>query len=191
MTPLTGRIVAIAGDDGAKAQSLLTEMAAEWSAAGVKIAGVIAEGHGLAGRACGAGFLREIGSGKAHTIYLDVPSSGTSCHLDATGVADAGMAIIAQIPNSDLVVLNKFGKLEAMGKGLVKVFAAAIAAGKPLLTTVSEKHRDAWSSFAPGAILLIAEKAALEDWWRAAWTPPRQDEEVQLLRASRQSDGVH
>jgi hypothetical protein len=113
MTPDTGKIAAIAGNDGASAQALLTEMAAQWRAGEAKIVGVTAEGHGLPGRTCGAGFLREIASGRAHTIYLDAPPSDTSCHLDAAGVLDAGLAIIEQIPTSDLVVLNKFGKLEA------------------------------------------------------------------------------
>jgi nucleoside-triphosphatase THEP1 len=187
MMPETRKIAAIAGDDGAKAQTLLTEMAAEWRAGGAKIAGVIAEGNGLPGRTCGAGFLREIASGKAHTIYLGVPSSDTTCHLDAAAVADAGTAIIAQIPNSDLVVLNKFGKLEATGKGLAAAFAAAIAADEPLLTTVSAKHRDAWSKFAPRAILLCAEKTALQDWWdRVRTRGPRQEGQA-LLGASRLS----
>jgi hypothetical protein len=125
MTPHTEKIAAIAGDDGATAQALLIEMAAQWRAHGAKIIGVTAESHGLPGRTCGAGFLREIASGRAHTIYLDAPSSDTSCHLDAAGVADAGTGIIKQIPTSDLVILNKFGKLEATGKGLAAAFAAA------------------------------------------------------------------
>jgi hypothetical protein len=184
MTPNTAKVAAIAGNDGATAQALLIEMAAQWHAGGAKIVGVTGEGHGLPSRTCGAGFLREIASRTAHTIYLEVPASGTSCHLDAAGVADAGKAIIEQIPDSDLVILNKFGKLESMGNGLVAAFAAAIAADKPLLTTVSEKHRDVWSDFAPRAIFLAADKAVLQDWWRAVRIG-RQQEEQQLVRTSR------
>jgi nucleoside-triphosphatase THEP1 len=186
MTPNIAKIAAITGNDGATTQALLIEMAAEWRACGARIVGVTAEGHGLPGRACGAGFLRDIASGGAHTIYLEAPASETSCHLDAAGVANAGSAIVDQIPTSDLVILNKFGKLEAMGNGLAGSFAAAIAAGKPLLTTVSEKHRDAWRSFAPHAIFLTAEKTVLRDWWHAVRTG-RQLEGQQLLGASQHS----
>jgi nucleoside-triphosphatase THEP1 len=170
MTPAAGRIAAVVGNDGANAQALLVGMAAEWRARGAKIVGVTAEGHGLPGRACGAGFLRDVASGEAHTIYQKGPPSGTSCHLDTAGVANAGVAIVEQIPGCDLVILNKFGKLEATGNGLAVAFAAAIAADKPLLTTVSDKHRDAWRIFAPHAIFLGAEKAVLQDWWRAVRT---------------------
>ena len=71
-----------------------------------------------------------------------------------------------QIQTGDLVVLSKFGKLEAMRSGLTGAFEAAIAAGKPVLTTVSEKHREAWRAFAPDATVLPADKTALQAWWR-------------------------
>jgi nucleoside-triphosphatase THEP1 len=187
MMPNSRKIAAIDGNDCAAAQVLLAEMAAEWRGAGVKIAGVTAEGHGLPGRTCGAGFLRDLTSGKAHTIYLEAPLSGASCHLDTGGVAGAGVAVITRIPTSDLVILNKFGKLEAMGGGLAAAFAAAIAADKPLLTTVSEKHRDAWSSFAPHAIFLRGEKAVLRDWWQEVRTGRTLQEERQFLSGSGQS----
>ncbi len=73
--------------------------------------------------------------------------------------------MLSQIPDSDVVVLSKFGKLEAAGSGLAPAFAAAIAAGKPVLTTVSDLHRDAWRRLAPDAIGLAADVAAIRDWW--------------------------
>ncbi len=73
--------------------------------------------------------------------------------------------VLGQIPDSDVVVLSKFGKLEAAGGGLAPAFAAAIAAGKPVLTTVSELHRDAWQRLAPDAVRLPADPAAIRDWW--------------------------
>jgi hypothetical protein len=131
------------------------------------IAGVIGEAHGLPGRTCSAGILRDIVSGQPYPIYLETAPSHTSCHLDAAGVESACAEILDQVSMSDLVVLSKFGKLEAMGLGLANAFAAAIAAGKPVLTTVSDRHREAWAAFAPDAIYLIADEAALQAWWRA------------------------
>jgi hypothetical protein len=57
-----------------------------------------------------------------------------------------------------------------MGKGLVGAFEVAMAGGKPVLTTVSEKHRSAWEIFAPGAIYLIADEPALHAWWSRSQT---------------------
>lgn len=146
-------------------EPLLARAVAEWRAAGINVAGVLAEPHGLPGRACGAGLLRDIASGAPQRIYLETAPATTSCHLDATGVEAACRRLTGQIAISDLVVLSKFGKLEAAGGGLAPTFRAALAAGKPLLTTVSEKHLDAWRAFAPGAVLLEGA-AALAAWWR-------------------------
>ncbi|HEY1746023.1 MAG TPA: DUF2478 domain-containing protein [Xanthobacteraceae bacterium] len=161
------QVAAIRAARGTETQPLLAALVAEWRAAGARIVGFVGELHGLPDRTCGAGFLRDVAFDKPYPIYLEEPASGKSCHLDAPGVSAASAALLSQIPGSDLVVLNKFGKLEAMGEGLPPAFRLAIDAGKPLLTTVSATHRDAWCAFVPGALELDADKAALRNWWRA------------------------
>jgi nucleoside-triphosphatase THEP1 len=179
MAPGVGKIAAVLADDGAATQALLAAMVTDWRDSGAKIAGVIGELHGLPDRTCGAGFLRDIASGKPHRIYLEVPPRQDSCHLDVVGVASVCKAILGQISMSDLVVLNKFGKLERMGEGLAAAFELAISAGKPVLTTVSDRHRDAWRTFAPDASFLPADKAALQNWWRAIHLPLRHPPQAQ------------
>jgi hypothetical protein len=173
MAPGVGKIAAVLADDGTATQALLASMVAVWRDSGAKIAGVIGELHGFPDRSCGAGFLRDIASGKPFRIYLETPPRQSSCHLDAAGVASVCKAILDQISVSDLVVLNKFGKLERTGEGLAGAFELAMSAGKPLLTTVSDRHRDAWSTFAPDTSFLPADKAALQKWWRAVRVPLR------------------
>jgi hypothetical protein len=163
-------IAAVITDDSAKTQALLAAAVAEWGAA-ARIVGVFAESHGIPGRACGAGFLRDIVSGKAYSIYLETPSAHTSCHLDAAGVEAACAAVLGRIPTSDLVVLSKFGKLEAARSGLFRAFERAVGTGRPLLTTVSHRHRDAWQAFAPEATPLPDDGAALRRWWRSLNEP--------------------
>ena len=167
MAPASGRIATVVGDDGVAIQALLATAAAGWRAAGVKVVGVVAEAHGLPERSCTAGVLRDVVSGASYPIYLETVPSHTSCHLDANGIEAACASVLDQLAASDVVVLSKFGKLEAMRQGLAPAFDAAIAAGKPVLTTVSEKHRDAWRAFAPDAAALAADGAAIGSWWRA------------------------
>lgn len=162
---MTHRIATLGGADGTTLQALLAASVAEWKAAGLRVAAVIAEAHNLPDRTCSAGFLRDLASGTAYSMLLATPPAGTSCHLDATGVDGACAALLGQIPDSDVVVLSKFGKLEAAGRGLAPAFAAAITTGKPVLTTVSELHRDAWQRLAPDAIRLPADAVAIHDWW--------------------------
>ena len=170
MTPAVGRIAAVVGADSATTQALFAAMVADWRASGAKVVGVIGEPHGPPGRTCTAGILREIVSGKPYQIHLETPPSHTSCDIDSAGVEAACAAVINDVLTSDLVVLSKFGKLEAMRQGLAAAFEAAIAAGKPVLTTVSDKHRDALQALAPDTTLLPADEAAIQDWWRAVRT---------------------
>lgn len=166
MTQASGRIAVVEGPDGATIQTLFAAMVARWRASGAQVVGVIAEPHNLPDRTCSAGILRDVASGKPYSMYLETAPSDTSCHLDAGGVETACAAVLDQVPASDLVVLSKFGKLEAARGGLAAAFEAAIAGGKPLLTTVSSKHRDAWHGLAPEAVLLAADEAAIQAWWR-------------------------
>lgn len=166
VTNAEGRIAVVVGEDGTAVQALLAVSAAEWRAAGANAVGVVAEEHGLPDRTCSAGVLRDLASGQSFAIYLDAVPAGTSCHLDADGVDAACAAVLRQLATSDVVVLSKFGKLEAIHAGLSPAFEAALAAGKPVLTTVSARHREAWRAFAPGAVEIPAERTALQAWWR-------------------------
>lgn len=157
-------IATIVGADDPTLQKLFAAAVAKWRSAGLTVTGLLAETHGLADRTCRAGFLRDIASDKTYSIYLENPPSHTSCHLDSTGVEAACRNLIGQIPASDIIILSKFGKLEADHGGLAPAFDAAVAAGKPIITTVSEKHRAAWRQFAPHAIELSADEAALDAW---------------------------
>jgi hypothetical protein len=161
------RTAAIEGASSAAAQALLHAAVARWRGAGLRVVGLVEEAHGLPERTCSAGFLRDIASGRRYAIYLATPPRETSCHIDAAGAQRAGAAVIPQVPASDLVVLSKFGKLEAAGGGLRPAFEAAVAAGKPVVTAVSSLHRAAWRTFAPEAAALPATLVALEDWWTA------------------------
>lgn len=167
MAAVATGIACVVGADSTATQILFARLAADWRASGIKAVGLIGEPHGLPNRACGAGILRDIVSGTAYSIYLATAPRDTSCHIDMAGVETACAAIIEEISAADLVVLSKFGKLEAIGRGLTGAFEAAIAAGKPLLTSVSAKHLDAWRAFAPHATSLSLDETVIKAWSRA------------------------
>lgn len=165
MKPAASSIATVVGADATTIQALFAETAAMWRADGLNVVELIAETHGLENRVCRAGYLRDVASGKAFSIYVGTPRAETSCHLDADGVDSACGELLKQIGDSDLVVLSKFGKLEAERSGLARAFDAAIAAGKPILTTVSDRHRKSWDGFAAdGAVYLTPDKTALDRW---------------------------
>jgi hypothetical protein len=166
MAPKENRIATVKGTDSATAQTLFAEAIAQWRREGVKVAAVLAETLSPTAGICSADYLRDLTSGVAYSIHLDEPPRDTSCHLDASGVDAACVALLPQLDSCDLVVLSKFGKLETMERGLFPAFEAARAAGLPILTTASAKHEDAWHRFAPDAVTLPANAEALQGWRR-------------------------
>ena len=162
--PSPDRIAVIANQGSLDAQALLREAVTVWRASGLHVVGVLAENNAAEGE-CSAGSLRDIVSGETFSIQLDAQPVDTTCHLDAAGVEAACAHLLPQVARADVVVLSKFGKLEASQSGLWAVFRAAIATGKPLLTTVSTNFRDAWSEVAPRAAWLTGDLEAVNQWW--------------------------
>jgi nucleoside-triphosphatase THEP1 len=159
-------VAVIANREGRDSQALLAKAAEDWRAAGVKVVGILAENNDTEGM-CSADFVRDIASGTRYSVHLDAPPPGKTCHLDAAGMDEACAGLLGQIALADVVVLSKFGKLEAMQQGLWPAFAAAVATGKPLLTTVSARHMEAWRAFAHAPVWLEPDGSSAERWWQA------------------------
>lgn len=162
------RIAAVQGARSAIVQKIFRDLVIRWRPV-IRIAGVIEESHGLEGRACSAGVLRSIADGELYPIFQDLGPGSTACHLEGAGVICAGEAVRRHIAaGCDLVVLSKFGKLEAAGLGLMAAFSAAFESHVPLLTFVSPSFHDAWAGFVtPLAVVLPAKPAAADEWLRS------------------------
>jgi hypothetical protein len=162
------RIAVVQGAPGSVIQELFAEFAGRWRI-DARIAGVLAQSHGLADRACSAGYLDSIGSGERFAMFNDLGEGSTACHLEAAGVLAAAARVKEDIgAGCDLVVLSKFGKLEAAGSGLRDAFAAAVAAEVPVLTSVSPPLETEFQALASsGYSVLPANAAAITAWWNA------------------------
>jgi hypothetical protein len=136
--------------------------------AGVRLAGVIEEPEAPTEGPCHAGDLKSLADGRFYRMMQEASPEADGCRLDTDGVAAAGADVRGHIAGGcDLVVLNKFGKVEVEGGGLAPAFAAALEGGRPLLTSVAPRFTDAFDRLAgPRYVLLPAEAAAIEDWWR-------------------------
>jgi len=67
----------------------------------------------------------------------------------------------------ELVIVNKFGKTEAEGRGLRSEIAEAILASKPVLTAVSTRIYPAWQSFTGSfGTMLICDESIVRGWWQ-------------------------
>jgi hypothetical protein len=162
------RIAVVQGAPSPGIQTMFGDLVESWRP-DVRVAGVIEEGHGLAGRGCRAGYLRRIADGTRFAIFEDLGPGAEACHLDGRGAVGAAEAVKSDIAaGCDLVLLSKFGKLESGRGGLTAAFEAAIAADRPILTSVSPEFEPAWAAFAaPLFVVLPADPQRIAAWWRA------------------------
>lgn len=162
------RIAVVQGAPSAAIQEIFGALVERWRPT-VRIAGVVAEDHGLPDRKCRAGYLRSIVSGTLYPIFQDFGPGAETCHLKEEGALAAATAVEKDIvAGCDLVLLSKFGKLEAAGQGLIEAFTTALAADVPLLTSVSPAFEVTWKAFAaPRFEILPAKAEPIETWWCA------------------------
>src|SRR5579871_5131027 len=134
----------------------------------VRAAGLIEDPQLADEGPCSAGELRSLSDGQRFAIMQDLGAGAGACRLDAAGVVTACGAVQQAIAaGCDLVVLSKFGKIEAECGGLAAAFGAAIEGGLPVLTSVAPRFGEAWDRFAaPLYVLLAPDLAVIEAWWR-------------------------
>jgi len=168
MDPVVRKVAVVQGVSSSSVQDLFRSLVQRWRST-ARIVGLIEEHHGLPDRKCSAGYLRSIRSGVLYPIFQDLGPGAEACHLDGAGAITATEAVEQDIAaGCDLVLLSKFGKLEAGRQGLAGAFTASIGAGVPVLTSVSPAFEKAWSSFAaPLFVTLPADIARIDAWWRS------------------------
>jgi Protein of unknown function (DUF2478) len=184
MEDTTKIIAVVRGASNAEIQAIFRVLSDQWRS-DVRLAGLVAENHGLADRHCQAGYLRNLTTGTRFSIFHDLGAGAAMCHLDGTGAVAAATAVQSDIAaGCDLVLLNKFGKLEAAGDGLVSAFRAAVTAGLPLLTSVSPAHDEAWRQFVGQEFTVLpADPAAIDMWHRAVQTQIRRGLRIGTARS--------
>jgi molybdate transport system ATP-binding protein len=148
--------------------TLLADFADDLLRAGERIGGIVQRNtKDHAGKLIGMRVI-DLMTGREIGIFQTLGPGSTACKLDASGLAEATRAVTGAIADSvSLVIVNKFSKQEASGRGLRSELADAIIAGRPVLTAVSEKSLDAWKDFTGdrGTLLLCARRV-VDEWWR-------------------------
>jgi nucleoside-triphosphatase THEP1 len=112
----------------------------------------------------------DIRSAKSACITQQRGRDAHGCKLDPSGLADIAHCVTDAIKAGvDLIIINKFGRAESEGAGLLSCIADAVDAGIPVLTSVREPYVDAWQSFHGGlAVDLLPAKAEIVRWCEAS-----------------------
>jgi hypothetical protein len=169
----TPTLAAVRYEAGFDINRLILEVVTDLQARGFLIGGVLQEFEAGGDPSCRRLKVVDVRTRKAASITQERGRDAQGCKLDPGGLADISHCITDAIDAGvDLIVINKFGRAESEGSGLVSGIADAAAADIPLLTTVREPYLDAWRSFHGGLATELAPlKRAIIAWCEAACRP--------------------
>ena len=156
--------------DRGAGDAVLGAVARALHARGLRLAGAVQENlpAGRDGR-CDM-VLRLLPGQDTQRISQSLGPLSQGCRLDPDGLERAvaqAQAVLDQ--GADLLIVNKFGKQEADGRGFRPLIAEALARGVPVLTVVAPAHAAAFARFAEDmAQPLAPDESAVLDWALAA-----------------------
>jgi len=159
----------VSSDQDQQTNRILSEVAERAMREGIRLAGTVQPvGPDMPQQKCEI-VLNLLPDGPIRNISMDLGPGATGCRLDAGALEEAVIVVQDRLPGAQALVVNKFGKQEAAGRGLVEAIGYACNAGLPVLVGVSPEWREAFLSFAGGTAQPLDDDAdRVMDWLRAA-----------------------
>ncbi|VTZ49508.1 Molybdenum ABC transporter ATP-binding protein [Methylocella tundrae] len=162
-------LAALVFEDSEAANGIVEAFARDVSLAGHRIGGVIQIADATQACDCRDTLLYDVETGERVSILQDLGRQSQSCRVDTSAIAHAAHLIATALERSpDLLFINRFGKLEIEGNGLLSEIGAAAVAGIPTLVCVPARFLEAWRRFTMGFDEeLPCSAEALQQWWSA------------------------
>jgi hypothetical protein len=162
----TVRLAAISYERGFDIDRLLVDACERTARRGVRLGGLLQISTGGKGGCASTVHVVDLRTNTAFDIWEERGPSAKGCRLDERGLVAASEAIDKAIADRvDLIVMNRFGRAESLGGGLLGPLTSAVAAELPVLTAVRAPYDAAWTRFHGGlGRELPADVAAVEAW---------------------------
>ena len=159
-------IAAIHFAKGVDIDRLLQDVATTVGRAGVRLGGLVQVATGGLAMQATSVEVVDLFTGTRYRIWEPRGRWAKGCRLDENGLAAAETAVLRSIDAGiDLLLLNRFGRAESKGRGLITCFSEASVQGVPILTAVREPFDTAWAEFHGGlASGLPMEAEAAVEW---------------------------
>lgn len=152
-----------------KTDLFLSQVAETLEAAGFRLAGTVQSNHARADRAKCDMDLRILPDGPVVRISEDRGSLARGCILDSGALEQTVHEVERRLDGAHLLIINKFGKRESEGKGLVPVIALALERGIPVLVGVNGLNLPVFLGFCEGAAeRLDSDEDLVRRWVRGA-----------------------
>jgi nucleoside-triphosphatase THEP1 len=159
-------LAALVYDEHAYPDDILKQVVDRCRARGFRLAGVVQRKSREAGHRCDM-LLEDLVTGRHVSIFAGRGRGAKGCQLDE----DAMLQVVSQIErelkdNPKLLMLNKFGKVEAEGAGMRDLIAQAVWMGIPVIVGVPARNLNAWREFA-GELSIELHNSRDTDGWLA------------------------
>jgi hypothetical protein len=158
-----GDLAALVYEADQDPDAVLRDFASDLNARGLRAVGMVQAGQ------CADSSLSAVLLDSGETLLLaDASDPAASCRLDVARLQHAGDRVAAALDaGADLLVINRFGKRERNGHGLIYLIERALEAGTPVVIAVSSDRLPDWLKFAGDmTVKLACDRQALDSWWR-------------------------
>lgn len=148
---------------------LIADVVQQLQAHGVALAGTVQTNLHRDDRLLCDMDLRLLPDGPVIRISVDRGAQARGCRLDAGALEQSALWVSHALEKAEFLIVNKFGKQEAEGRGLVGAIAEALERGLPVLVGVNRLNLPAFLEFASGlAVELSPEVTPVTEWCLAA-----------------------
>jgi molybdate transport system ATP-binding protein len=177
---------AIHYERGFAIDGLLLAIWAQLRGAGVRLGGLLQESVGERGTCAASVQAVDLRSGRTFSIWEPRGACACGCRLDERGLLDAEPNLMSAVAERvDLLVINRFGRAESLGRGLLGVFGLALEAGVPVLTAVRSPYQEAWRGFHGGlAEQLPCRLEAVLAWYSSLTGRRQRDDRMGFAAAA-------
>jgi nucleoside-triphosphatase THEP1 len=137
---------------------------------GVRVGGLLQDSKVDEGSRCASLQLEDIATGRRVPIFENRGAETRGCRLDPAGLVQAAFWLPQAIEaGPDVLFVNRFGRQEADGNGLVDEIAAAILADIPVVVAVGAALLPEWVAYSGDRGTRLEDADELEAWclWQA------------------------
>ena len=166
--PVTGELMLgyVTSDKTGATDKLMLDFARSCKSKGIRLAGAVQINQGTQGNHRSRMVLDVLGAENQITISQDLGGSAKGCRLDPGNLEEAVQAVNASMSrDTELLILNKFGKQERDGQGFRDVIVKALDLDIPVVFGVNASLLADFLSFAGDyAEQIPADLPSLQGW---------------------------
>lgn len=146
---------------------LLSAVAEQLLQSGARLSGVVQTNTECADSSKCDMDVRVLPEGETIRISQSLGAQSRGCRLDPAALEQAVGYVTASLAEApELLIINKFGKHEADGRGFRPVIAEALAQDIPVLVGVNGLNQDKFQEFTDGAAEQVSpELEAIAEWF--------------------------